>query len=115
MIESTELMYTYTALLRQELHATVHIQTAAGVLSSLVSSACSPSGSSRDHLQLGVQRAPLVRGGGQPAIHLAGDGKPVHLQGAALGCGQLRVPSEEHCDQRQGPEPTNTPDSENRW
>lgn len=102
-------------MLQQELHATMHIQTGAGIPCSLISSACSPSGSSRDHLQLGVQRAPLVRGGGQAAIHITGDGKSVHLQGSALGRGQLRVPSEEHCDQRQGPEPANTPDSENRW
>ena len=68
-----------------------------------------PSRRPRDHLQLGVQQVPVVRGGGQPALHLPADGQPVHLQGPAVRRGQLHLPGEEQRHQRPGPQPPHAP------
>lgn len=56
----------------------------------------------RSVLRLDLQRVPAVCAAGQPPLHLAGDGEPVHRQGGALGRGQLHLRGEQHRHPEEG-------------
>ena len=60
--------------------------------------------SPRPVVRLGLQRVPLLRAAGPPALRVPEDGEPVHRQGGAVRRGELHLRGDEQRHQGQSAE-----------